>query len=202
MAPPMWPTLTVPERAPAAKVRAHADEQGNDRGHLRIRQLLAYLGQMPAHDVSGLVGEDANDLVGRLRLHQRAGIDEDVVRVHHECVERSFVDDDNVDVLVAKAGDFQNRAHVIAQQLLDFGVADDRNAGVGRRFLRSHRDARERHGNSGQQRHGARNWPRAPRLARRCGSVHFRQCVIPRGTQAMDGTRRGQHNAGAFAAAT
>ena len=53
-----------------------------------LASLLTHLGQMAADDVAGLVGKHADDLVRRRRLHQRAGIDEDVMRIHHEGVER------------------------------------------------------------------------------------------------------------------
>ena len=51
------------------------------------RQLLAQLCQMAAGDMAGLVREHADDLVRRLRFHQRAGIDEDAAAVDDEGVE-------------------------------------------------------------------------------------------------------------------
>ena len=186
----------------ARRQRADAEQHGDDRGGLRVGEFLAHLGQMPADDVSGFVGKDADDLVGRLRFHQRAGIDEDVMRVHHEGVERSVVDDDNVDVLVAKPGDLENGLRVIAQQLLDLGVANDRDAGVRRRSAPVPGGSPNANAAAVAKRHSARSWPRPPRLARRLCSDHLGQRLIPRsGTQAMDGAGRGQHKAGAFAAA-
>ncbi len=46
-------------------------------GGLRVGKLLAHPRQMPAGDVAGFVREHADDLVRRLRFHQRAGVDED-----------------------------------------------------------------------------------------------------------------------------
>ena len=53
------------------------------------RNLLAHARQMPAGDVAGFVGEHADHLVRRVRLHQRAGIDEDAAAVGDEGVERA-----------------------------------------------------------------------------------------------------------------
>ena len=58
-------------------------------------------------------------------------VDEDTVRVHDEGVERFVVDDDDLHVLLAKPGDAQNRRGVVAQQLLDLGIANHRDAGGG-----------------------------------------------------------------------
>lgn len=52
-------------------------------------------GQMP-----GLVREHADDLVRRLRLKDRAVIDEDAAAVGDERVERTVVDDHHLDVLL------------------------------------------------------------------------------------------------------
>ena len=90
----------------AAGARAGGDgagaEQHGDNGRgLRVGEFLAHLRQMAADDVSGLVGKDADDLVGGLGLHQCAGIDEDAVRIHHERVEGAVVDDHHMNVLIA-----------------------------------------------------------------------------------------------------
>ena len=52
---------------------ADAEQHGDDRGGLRVGKLLAHLRQVAADDVSGLVREDADNLIGRGRLLQRAG---------------------------------------------------------------------------------------------------------------------------------
>ena len=64
-------------------------------------------------------------------VEQRAGVDEDVAAVHDEGVEGAVVEHHHPDVLFGEAGRAQNRRGVIAQQLLDFGVADDRHAARG-----------------------------------------------------------------------
>ena len=98
----MLPVSTLPDLC-ARDHGADAKQHGNNRGGLRVGEFLAHLGQMAADDMAGLVRKHADDLVGRGRLHQRAGIDEDAVRVHHERVERLFVDDHDLNVLLAQA---------------------------------------------------------------------------------------------------
>ena len=68
---------------------------------LRVRELLAQPRQMAAGDVAGLVRQHADDLVRRLRVDQRAGIDEDAAAVSDEGIEGAVVDDDDLDVLLA-----------------------------------------------------------------------------------------------------
>ena len=59
---------------------------------------------MAAGDMAGFVRQHADDLVRRLRIHQRAGIDEDALGVDDEGVEGAVVDDDDADVALAEAG--------------------------------------------------------------------------------------------------
>jgi len=54
-----------------------------------------------------------------------------VVRIHDEGVERLVVDDDDLDALIAQACDLEDRRYVVAQQLLDLGIANHRDAGIG-----------------------------------------------------------------------
>ena len=71
----------------ARRQRAGAEQHADDHRSLHVRQFLAHLGEMPANDVAAFVGEHADHLIGRGRLHQRAGIHKDAVRVHDERVE-------------------------------------------------------------------------------------------------------------------
>ena len=107
---------------------ANAEDRREDHLGLRPRELLAQLGQMAAGDMPGLMREHADDLVRRLRFHQRAGIDEDAAAVDDEGVEGRLVDDDDLHVLLGETGGAQQRRGVVAQQLLDLRVADDRRA--------------------------------------------------------------------------
>ena len=54
---------------------------------------------MAAGDVAALMGDDPDHLIGRLGLHQRAGMHEHVVPVDHEGVEGAIVDEVNADSL-------------------------------------------------------------------------------------------------------
>ncbi len=112
---------------------------------LRRGKLLAQPRQVAAGDVAGLVGQHADHLVRRLGVHQRAGIDEDALGVDDEGVERAIVDDGDLDVLLGEAGGAQDRLRVVAQQLLDLGVANDRQPW--RQALRVHR---RRHDSGGR----------------------------------------------------
>ena len=51
--------------------------------------------QVTAGNVTGLVSEDADDLVGSVARHQETGEDEDVLPPGDECVEPAVVDDVN-----------------------------------------------------------------------------------------------------------
>ena len=150
--------------ARAGHRRADAGQQGNDRGGLRPRKLLAQAHEMTAGKVAGLVRQHADHLVRRLGVEQRAGVDEDVAPVHDEGVEGAVVEHDHLDVLLGDAGGAQDRRRVVAQQVLDLGVADDRQAAA----LRVHRGrSRADAGDADGDRHGhrdrphrRRHWPR------------------------------------------
>jgi hypothetical protein len=80
---------------------------------------------MAAGEVAGLVREHADDLVRRLRLHDRAGIDEDAAAVGNERVEADLVDDHHLDVLLLQTRGAQDRPRVVAQELFGLGVTDE-----------------------------------------------------------------------------
>jgi hypothetical protein len=124
---------------------------------------------MPAGNVPGLVRQHADDLIRRLRFHQRARIHEDALAVHDEGVEVAVVDDHDLDVVAGQAGDLQDRRGVVAQQLLDLGVADDRHAALRRCLLRQ---ACRGDGGGGQNRDGAGRWPKAARPDRGFHGCH------------------------------
>ena len=89
--------------------RADAEEHRDDGLRRRRGQCLAHARQMSAGDVPGFVGEHADDLIRRLRLHQRAAVDEDAVAVGDEGVERTVVDDDDLNILLRETGRAQDR---------------------------------------------------------------------------------------------
>jgi len=149
--------------------RADAEDHGDDRLRRCRRQLLAQARQVPAGNVTALVRQHADDLVRRVRFHQRAGIDEDAVAVGDESVERAVVDDDGLHVLLGEAGCLEERLRVLLEQLLDLGVADDRPGP-----LRTRRRACAGERGCGHERDGTRRWRRRPRPDRSLGSGHVR----------------------------
>src|SRR5262249_15882097 len=84
--------------------------------------------EMPARKVTCLVREDPNDLVRRLGVEQRAGVDEDMTAVHDESVERTVTENDDPDVLLSQSRGAQDRLRIISQQVFDLGIADNRHA--------------------------------------------------------------------------
>jgi hypothetical protein len=46
--------------------------------------------------------------------------------VHHEGIKSAIIDDNDLNVLLRKMRDAQNGPHIVAQQLLNLGVTDDR----------------------------------------------------------------------------
>ena len=113
--------------AGAGDRRANAGQQRDDRCRLRGGKLFAQSLQVTASKVSGLVGKDANDFVRGLGVEQRAGIDEDMPAIHHEGVERAVAKDHDPHILLCKSRRPQDRLRIVAQQLLDLGVTNDRH---------------------------------------------------------------------------
>jgi hypothetical protein len=132
--PSIKPVPALPaSRAIAARDRA-ADEQADaEDGDQQALGLVAgdappERGHMAAGDVSRLVGDDADHLVGGLGLHQRAGIDVDVTAVDDEGVETLVPDDAHRNVLRAQPRRLEDRARVVLEEILDLGVADEGDA--------------------------------------------------------------------------
>ena len=70
---------------------------------------------MAAGDVSGLVGKNANNLIGRFRLHDRTGMDEHIAAVDDECVERVMAHDADRHASRPQTGGTENRVGIIRQ---------------------------------------------------------------------------------------
>ena len=79
-----------------------------------------------AGDMAGLVRDDADDLVGRLGLQQRAGVDEHAA-AGDEGVEARIVDQNDVDAGFRQARGLEDRPRIVAHQRLDLGIAHDRH---------------------------------------------------------------------------
>ena len=90
------------------------------------RDPAAQRSQVAADDMAGLVGDHTDHLVGRLGLHEGAGVDEHVVAVHHEGVEAFVPDDAHGDVLRAEAGGLEDRDRIVLEKVFDLRVADQR----------------------------------------------------------------------------
>ena len=98
---------------------------------LRARHLRAQPGEMAAGDMTALMRDDADHLIGVLGLHQRAGMHEHIVAVDDEGVEVFVVDDVDADSLRAEACGGEDRLGVDPDQRFGLGVADE-PGGVGR----------------------------------------------------------------------
>ena len=143
-APTLAETAVAVAAPGAGHDRAGAEQHGDDHLGLRLRDLLAHLGEMAARQMAGFVREHPDDLVGGIRFHQRAVVHEDAAAIGDEGVETGLVDDDDLDVLLFHARGTQDRPCVIAEQLLDFGVAQQRRTPVllGKRRTRRNRQRR------------------------------------------------------------
>ena len=111
--------------APAA-IAPMPSSDGDDRHGLSARELLAQTILVAAGDVAGLVRDHADDLVRRLGLQQRAGVDEHAA-AGDEGVEARIVDQDDFDAGLRQARRLEDRPRIVAHQRLDLGIADDRH---------------------------------------------------------------------------
>ncbi len=110
----------------ASHHRTGPEQHGDDHLGLRPRQLLAKLGEVAAGQMAGFMRQHPDDLVRGLGLHHRAVIHENAAAVRDEGVKNALVEDHNLDVLLFQARGAKDRPCVVAQQLLGFGIADDR----------------------------------------------------------------------------
>ena len=125
--------LPDPGRA-AERAGSHGREPEqleHQRCRLRPRQLRAEPREMASGDMAALMRDDADHLVRRLGLHQRAGMDEHIVPVDDEGIEAPVVDDVDLDRLRAETRSGENRLGIGADQSFGLGVADQPR-GVGR----------------------------------------------------------------------
>ncbi len=86
---------------------------------------------MTAGDMTGLVSEDANDLVGRFRIRQCAGVNENPASVD-KGVEAAIVDEDDVYARPGEARRFQDRLGIFRDQGFDLRIAHDGHSGLGK----------------------------------------------------------------------
>ncbi len=128
---PACPMPGAPPSAPAA-MAASPSSCSISAADFARDELRAEPREMPADDVAAFMGDDADHLVWRLGLHQRAGMDEHIVPVDDEGVEAAVVDDVNFDGLRAQPRSVEDRLGVGADQSLGLGIADH-PGGIGRR---------------------------------------------------------------------
>ena len=107
--------------------RAGAEQAGDDGHGLDVFELFAKLLFVAAGDMAAFVRDDADDLVRRLGLHQRAGVDEQAPS-RDEGVEGRIVDQHDADAGAGEARRLEDRPRVVAHQRLDLGVAHHRHA--------------------------------------------------------------------------
>ena len=108
--------------------RAGAQQHGDDHLRLRLRQLLAHLGEMAAGQMAGFVRQHPDDLVRSLRLHHRAVVHEDAAAVGDEGVKDALVDDHDLDVLLLQPAARRIGRVYSRSNCSDFGIADERRA--------------------------------------------------------------------------
>ena len=115
----------------ACRHGGEAEKLEHQRRRLRPRDLVPQSRKMAAGDMAAFVRDHADDLVGGLGFHQRAGMDEHIVPIDDEGVEGAVVDDVDVDGLSAQARGVQDRLGIGADQRFSLGIADHA-AGLGR----------------------------------------------------------------------
>ena len=145
--------------AAADRCRA-AQDHCRSRQDLGVLQLLAQPHEMPSGDMAALVREDADDLVRGLGVDQRSGVHEDVLAVRHEGIERPLADQHDLDGAGAQACRLGDRLQIVAHQLLDLGIADDRRP-LGLRNGRNRRD-RKTHAEGRGECRTAKPWSKNP----------------------------------------
>ena len=80
---------------------------------------------MAAGDVAAFVGDDADQLLGVVALHQQAGMDKEILAARDEGVDRILFDQDDVDRFGFDAGRLEDWPSVTSDDMLNFGVADE-----------------------------------------------------------------------------
>ena len=124
--------LGTPYLIPAAVTARNAtrNHQANTENLRNQRPRLVFCNPSPqrrhvtARNVPGLMRQYANHFIGRLRLHQCAGVDEDVSPIHHEGVEVLVVDDADGDPATAQVRGLEDRPRIVVEKVLDFRIPD------------------------------------------------------------------------------
>ncbi len=133
-------------RAGGAEGREHLE----DHRHHRLADLLAHLDEVPALDVTRLVGDHADDLAGVVAPHQQARVQVHVQAVGDERVERAIVDEMDADRRGIERRGREKWRREGPDGSLDLGVADEADRSPLRLRARGERP-RERHGDRSAQ---------------------------------------------------
>jgi len=83
-----------------------------------------HAGQMTAGNMADFVREDADDFAGRIRLHQKAGMDENSLATGDECVEIVVVDDMYAHGSRIEACGFEEWRHIDPDGIFDLSIAN------------------------------------------------------------------------------
>ncbi len=102
-----------------------AQSHGQQEGFHRLALALAGASEVAASHVPGLVGDDTDQLIGRLGLHDQAGEDEHLLAARDEGVQVVGAHDVELHRLRIDAGGDEDRIGVLMQDLLDLGVTDE-----------------------------------------------------------------------------
>lgn len=138
---------------PAGDGGGGTQRHGDDRGRGRVAERVLGPRQVAADDVTGLVGDHADHLIGVGRRHQEAGVEEDALAAGDKGVDPRIVDEVNVDRLGIEAARAEKWRSVGADDIFDLGVADEACVGRGRREGQ-HRCECRSHETSGNNRQG------------------------------------------------
>ncbi len=108
---------------------------------------------MSTCQMARLMRDHADDLIGRIGLHDGARVDENASTID-EGVEALRIDKDDAHATAGKTGGLQDRRCIICDQRLDFRVAHNWYAA---RLGGGGDNARNRHGKGRKCRHGTAN---------------------------------------------
>ena len=110
---------------------------------------------MAACDVTGLVRDHADQLIGRFRQEDRARVDEHIAAIDHEGVEARIVDQMHLDVVARHARRAENRHCVVGDQRFSLSIADQAQV-LSRRLRDRHSDRDKRRKDNRQPGYGLR----------------------------------------------
>jgi len=106
--------------------RGTAENEAEDGGSRALGDRIMHAGQMAAGDVTGFVGEHADDLRGVSTLHDETGVDEKILPAGDEGVEGIVLDDIYVDRVLVQTGGREQGGGKGPYGILGFRITDHR----------------------------------------------------------------------------